>query len=108
MAGLRGGRRPAITCSPKGLKMDTKIVEHTKDTLKFEVYDSDHALMGLLIKKLSASKGVDVAIYSVPHPLFDGFLVTVKGKDPEKEVKKALSELKGDAAEIKAAFKKAK
>lgn len=88
--------------------MDVKIIEHTKGTLKFEVYDTDHAMMGLLTKKLNESKGVEFATYSVPHPLLDGFLVTVKGKDPEKEVKKALAGLKSDTAEISSVFRKAK
>ena len=88
--------------------MEVKILEHGKDKLRFEVYGADHPLMGLLAKKLSSSKTVEFATYSVPHPLLEGFVVTVKAADPEKEVKKAFAEMKGDASEIAMAFKKAK
>jgi DNA-directed RNA polymerase subunit L len=88
--------------------MDVKILEHTKGKLRFEVYGTDHGMMNLLTKKLSENKEVEFTTYSVPHPLLDGMVVTVLGKDPEKEVKKALSELKADTKEWSAAFKKAK
>lgn len=88
--------------------MEVKIVESSKDKLKFEVYGADHALMNLLRDKLANTKGIEFATYSQPHPLLEGFLVTVVGNDPEKAVKRAVSELKSDMKEVKAALKAAK
>ena len=88
--------------------MEVKIVEKKKDKLKFEVYGSDHGLMNLLREELAADKNVDFSTYSTPHPLLDGFVVTVIGKDPEASVKKALSAMESYSKDVKAAFAKAK
>jgi DNA-directed RNA polymerase subunit L len=88
--------------------MDVKIIENKKDSLRVEIRGTDHAMMNLLREKLESDKGVDFSTYSEPHPLLDGFVVTVKGKEPEASFKKALAELKADAKGISAAFKKAK
>jgi DNA-directed RNA polymerase subunit L len=64
--------------------------------------------MNLLRDNLSKDKGVAFATYSQPHPLLDGYLLTVRSDNPEKDVKKALAELKSEAKEIRAAFKSAK
>jgi DNA-directed RNA polymerase subunit L len=88
--------------------MDIKIIENKKDSLRVEIHGTDHAMMNLLRGKLESGKEVDFSTYSEPHPLLDGFVVTVKGKDSEASFKKALAELKADAKEISAAFKKAK
>lgn len=88
--------------------MEVKILEKGKDTVKFEVYGADHALMNMIREELAKSKGVEFATYSQPHPLLEGFVVTVKGKDAEKEIKSALAAVKKDAKDIKAAVAKAK
>jgi DNA-directed RNA polymerase subunit L len=88
--------------------MEVKVREGSKDKLAFEVYGADRTIMNLLVEKLRESKSVEYALFSVPHPLLDGFVVTVKATDAEKEVKSALKALKVDADELKAAFKKAK
>ncbi len=88
--------------------MEVKIVDSTKDRIKFEIHGTDHAMMNLLRDKLAKTKGVDFATYSQPHPLIEGFMVTVRGDDPEKLVKRALSEVKSDMKEVKAAMKAAK
>lgn len=88
--------------------MEVKVLESTKDKMRFEVYGADHTLMTMLREELLKNKNVEFSTYSTPHPLLPGFVVTVTGKDPEKEVKKALAGIKDSAKEIKAAFKKAK
>jgi DNA-directed RNA polymerase subunit L len=88
--------------------MDVKIVENKKDSLRVEVYGTDHAMMNLIREKLSADKDVEFSTYSEPHPLLDGFVITVKGKKPEDSLKTAIAAVKKDVKDIKAAVKKAK
>jgi len=88
--------------------MEVKIIDSSKDKVKFEVLGADYTLMTLLKEKLAKDKDVVFATYSQPHPLLEGFVVTVRGSNPEKEVKRALAELKSEAKEIKAAFKATK
>ncbi len=85
--------------------METKIISKKKGETRFEIRGADHALMGLLREELLKSKSVEFATYSTPHPLLEGFALTVRAKDPRKEVEKALSALKKDAAAAKKAFK---
>lgn len=88
--------------------METKVIKETKGKLQVEVLGADHALMNLVRSKLTEDKGVEFATYSKPHPLLEGFVLTVKGKDPRASVKSALAGVKKEAEEAKAAFKKAK
>jgi DNA-directed RNA polymerase subunit L len=88
--------------------MEVKIVDTAKGKGKFEVYGADNTLMNLLREELAKNKDVEFATYSQPHPLLDGYVLTVRADNPEKEVKKALSEMKSSAKGIRAAFKSAK
>jgi len=88
--------------------MEIKVIEEKKDSLQFEVYGADHVLMNLLRDELEGDKTVDFTTYSTPHPLLDGYLVTVKGKDPQASVKRALGAVKSEVKDIKDSFKKAK
>jgi DNA-directed RNA polymerase subunit L len=88
--------------------MEVKIVENKKGKLKFEVYGADHGLMNLLREELAEDKNVEFSTYSTPHPLLDGFVVTVMGKDPQASTKKAMSAMKSYSKDVLAAFKKAK
>lgn len=81
--------------------MDIKIVENKKEKLRFEVHGGDHALMNLLIKHLESDPDVIFSTYSVPHPLLEGFMVTVRGKDPQGSVKKALTAMRKDTGDLK-------
>jgi DNA-directed RNA polymerase subunit L len=87
--------------------MEIKTIEKKSDLLRVEVHGADHALMNLLRGKLNEVAGVEFATYSTPHPLLEGFEVTVKGKDPEGALKKAIAAVKKEASDIKSAFKKA-
>lgn len=86
--------------------MEIKLVEKKDDKLKFEVYGADHAIMNLLRDKVEHEKGVDFATYSTPHPLLDGYVMTVRGKKPEKVVEKALSDLKKENKSLASSLKK--
>jgi DNA-directed RNA polymerase subunit L len=88
--------------------MEAKIIDGTKDKARFEIYGADHNLMNLLKARLATNKDVEFVTFSQPHPLLDGFVLTIKGNDPEKLLKKGLAELKSDAKELRAAFKSAK
>ncbi len=88
--------------------MDTKILEHKKDKIKFELTGVDHTVLGLLREELSKDKSVDFATYAKPHPLLEPFTLTIRGKDPEKSLKDALKAVNKDVKDIAAAFKKAK
>jgi len=88
--------------------METKILEHKKDKLKIEVIGADHTLLGLLREELTKDKSIEFSTYSRPHPLLEGYVVTVRGKTPEASLKKALAAVTKDSKELAAAFKKAK
>ncbi len=88
--------------------MEAKIIEKKKGKTRFSLKGVDHTLMNLLTKKLMESKGVEFATYSVPHPLLEEFQLTVKARDPEGEVKKALDGLKKETAQMGKAFRTAK
>ena len=88
--------------------METKVVEKGKEVLKVEVRGADHAIMGMLRDKLTEDKTVEFATYYVPHPLLEGFVISLRGKDPEKSLKTAVAGMKEDAKALEAAFQKAK
>jgi len=88
--------------------MNVKVIEKKSGKMKFKVKGADYTLINLLRQKLMERKGVEFATYSVPHPLLEGFVLTVRGKDPEAEVKKALGELKKETAEMSKVLKAAK
>jgi DNA-directed RNA polymerase subunit L len=88
--------------------MEVKIIEKTADTMRFEVHGADHALMNVMREKLSEDKNVEFSTYSEPHPLFEGFVITIKSKDPEASAKKALAAMKADVKEVIATYKSAK
>lgn len=91
--------------------MEINILEGRNDFLKFEIKGSSHTLMNLLRKKLAENKKIKIVMYSVPHPLLEGFIFEIegeKGANVDKELKKAISDLKGDTKEFREAWKKAK
>jgi len=91
--------------------MEINIVEERNDFLKFEVKGTSHTMMNLLRKTLVENKNVNIVMYSVPHPLLEGFMFELegeKGANVDKELKKAIADLKGDMKEFRAAWKKAK
>ncbi len=88
--------------------MEVKKLEDKKGKAKFEIKGADHLLVNLLVQKLLESRNVEFATYSRPHPLLEGFVLTVRGKKPEDEVKKAVKEVKKDAASMKKALTSAK
>ncbi|MBN2517494.1 MAG: DNA-directed RNA polymerase subunit L [Candidatus Altiarchaeota archaeon] len=91
--------------------MEINIMERQDNFLKFEVLGTGHTLLNLLRKKLSEDERIEIAMYSIPHPLLEGVVFEVTGKngvDVEKEIKKSLSGLKGDIKEFREAWKKAK
>jgi DNA-directed RNA polymerase subunit L len=88
--------------------MEVKLIDTVKRKGKFEVYGVDNILMNLLRDELAKDKEVDFVTYSQPHPLLDGYVLTVKADNPGKEVKKALAGLKSEVKGMKSAFKSAK
>jgi DNA-directed RNA polymerase subunit L len=88
--------------------MEVKIIENKADKLKFGVFGVDHVLMNLLVEQLTKDKDVVFSTYSEPHPLLDGFEVTVRGKDPISSVEKAIAAAGKDIKEIESALAKAK
>lgn len=91
--------------------MEINILERRNDFLKFEIKGSGHTLMNLLRKKLAENTKIAMVMYSVPHPLLEGLVLEIegeKGVNVDSELTKAISALKGDVKEFRAAWKKAK
>lgn len=91
--------------------MEIKIIEKSKNKLKFELVGEDHTFSNLLKDALKSIKHVEIATYSVDHPLISNpeFLIQTDGEDPikclndaAKSMQKTLSEMQKDAEKIKA------
>ncbi|RLI05197.1 DNA-directed RNA polymerase subunit L [Candidatus Bathyarchaeota archaeon] len=86
------------------------LVKKTDKELRFEVQDEGHTLLNLLQKNLLKNKDVEIAGYTILHPLVGSAVFYVKTNGEEKPVQailKASKEIKEEVEEFKKAFEKA-
>lgn len=83
--------------------MEFRVLEETKNKLVFELEGETHSFCNALKNELLNVKGVDIATYSIDHPLVGvpKFLIQAKGVEPRKALKTALKNLKKKAEEFK-------
>ncbi len=82
--------------------MEFKVLEETKTKLVFELEGETHSFCNALKNELLQVKGVNLATYSIDHPLVGvpKFLIEAKGVEPRKALKTALANLKKKAKEF--------
>ena len=90
--------------------MEIKVLEQTKNRLKLELLERSHTLANALSKELWNDKDIEVAGYTLEHPLINNsaiMIVETSGSDPKKAVLAAITRLKKKNKEFVANFKKA-
>jgi DNA-directed RNA polymerase subunit L len=89
-------------------KMKIEVITQDKEGIEFFITGERHTLPNLLKGKLMEDSDVDFCAYRLDHPLDKRARFVVKGKSPKKSLENAIKSLKGDIAEFKKAFEKAK
>lgn len=90
--------------------MEIKVIEQTKNRLKFEILERSHTLANAVSKELWNDKDIEIAGYSIEHPVMNNtavMIVETSGSDPKKALVNAISRLKKTNKEFVANFKKA-
>jgi DNA-directed RNA polymerase subunit L len=79
------------------IKMEVKILESSKDSIKIELIGEDHTFANALRKELWNNSGVKLAGYNVEHPLVSNPVLVVDSdgkQDPKKILLKAVEDLR--------------
>ena len=85
-----------------------KTSEKEKGVVEIELGETDLGFATLVAKRLLESKGVSFAAAKLDHPLTGKTILQIKAGDPEAELRKAVSTVKKELAELRAAFKKSR
>ena len=83
-------------------------LEESKTKLTFVLEGETHTFCNLLVEELRRTKGVELATYTIDHPLVGKphFLVQTKGAAPRDAIKTALGSLKKTVADFAKGVKK--
>ena len=83
--------------------MELRVIEHTKERLKFELKDEDHTFCNILRKELWNDKAIDISGYHVEHSLVSEpvFTISVNKGDAQKTLLDAISRLRKWDKELK-------
>ena len=90
--------------------MKVQILKKTSNELKIEIEGEGHSLCNVLQKVLIEDDTVDMAGYSIPHPLLSHAIVHVLTKEkrkPEDVIKDAAKKIQAQNKEFKTSFEKA-
>jgi len=82
--------------------MEFKVLEETKIRLVFQLIGETHTFCNILKEELLHVAGVEVATYTIAHPLIGvpEFYLETKGLEPRKALKDALKNLKKKAGDF--------
>ncbi len=88
--------------------MEINVLQQDKNKLKFEIVGEDHTLCNLLRKELWENSNVNVAGYSLEHPVVSNPVFVIESKkDPKKillntinSINKKLVDLKKEAGKL--------
>jgi len=71
--------------------MEVKIIELGKDHVKLIIKGEDHTFLNLLQHYLLEDENVEIARYTIPHPLVGEpeFFIKTRGKNPLKALEDA-------------------
>jgi len=90
--------------------LKVKILEKTDNTLKVEVEETGHTLCNLLQKELLQNENVEMAGYTMPHPLTPKAIILIKTKGktkPEKVLEETVKKIRNQNKEFQKVLKKA-
>jgi len=76
--------------------LNLKVLLRSKNELKLEIQGEGHTFCNLLQWELLQDKGVEMAGYDVPHPLFSSSVLYIRTKresSPEKALARALTKV---------------
>jgi len=99
-----------VKVSERENKMRVKVVEKSSNELKIEIEGEGHSLCNVLQKALIEDDTVDMAGYTIPHPLLSNALVYVRTKEkrkPEDAIEDAVKEIRAKNKEFRTSFEKA-
>jgi DNA-directed RNA polymerase subunit L len=89
--------------------MEIKILEETKNKLKFVVKDEDHTVLNMLKEELWKDENVKISAYRIDHPLVGVPEMTVEatqGNNPRKAISDAVKRLNKKLDKLQEEFKK--
>jgi len=83
--------------------MEFNVIEESKNKLVFELTGETHTFCNALRKEVEDTKGVEISVYNIDHPLvgIPKFQIETKGVEPRKALKSALKSLKKKAENFK-------
>ncbi len=84
--------------------MEINVLEKQKDKLVFELKNTNHTFCNYLKDELRNDKDVDVASYTISHPLVGVPKFFLKAKEPTNSLNKAIKELKKKNKELQKNF----
>lgn len=87
-------------------QMEIKVIKDEDEQLELMLMDQDVGFTNLIVDKLVESKAVTFAASSYEHPLKRNPIIKIKAKDPHKELKKAITEVKDEIEEFQKVLKK--
>lgn len=87
--------------------MKINVLEQEKNKLSIEIIGEDHTFCNSIRKELWNDKDVEIAGYSIEHPLVSSPVLTIETekKDPKKVLESAVKRLKDRNSDLKEAFK---
>ncbi len=85
--------------------MEIKVLKNEGKTLVFEI-DAGHTISNAVKDELNKDKDVEVASYTLDHPLVGKPEFHIVAKDPVKSLKNAIKNLKDENKEFLKNFKK--
>lgn len=76
--------------------MEINVLENEKNSLTFEVKGADHTFCNAFKEELSKIEDIDIATYTISHPLVGvpKFFVKTKKSSPKKAIEAAIKALK--------------
>jgi DNA-directed RNA polymerase subunit L len=83
--------------------MEINVLEESKKRMVFELKGETHTFCNALKEALWKVPGVDIASYTIEHPLvgIPKFILETKGIEPREALKKAVAELRKKGKEFK-------
>ena len=90
--------------------MEIKILEESKNKIKFELISEGHTFCNALRSELWENKATEIAGYNIEHPLVSNpvFILETKDGNPKKALLEAVSGLKKKTKELRDLIKKVK
>ena len=85
--------------------MEVKMIEKKANSAKAYVKGENHTFINLLRNALWDA-GAEGAAYKQEHPLKDGIVIMIQGKEPVELLKSACASIEKDASSIKKAASK--